>query len=495
MPALMSELTTRPGLAYRLLQKFLLGFFRTFYLFEAKGLESIPASGPVIIAANHVNPLDAVAIAACVPRRMRFVVWNRTFSKPVIGGLLRATGCIPINRERPDLAAFRECLRWLEQGNVLGIFPEGRYTETGRLQELKPGTGRIALAAAATVVPATLTGAYRAWPLQGPGSKLFPRPWKISLKFHTPIEATTGPQAAISDQKAHAQTLIQKIAAAINATLEPAMRAEEKIGRLAEQPASHVRIYEWFLCIVLLATWQPWAAVVAAAYFLYLLADIYLIRQSPLRRAARNFSPLIALVAAYPSLTEELGPLPIARVWTADELFRRVPKLAVWTAVDWWFFCYLFVIPYLLWALIGYCFRKYLQFQRLVRGLLLTLYACLLEMMVFPPMRHQYPMTIDPSQHGLYVRFVQWINPLEQSLLLLMPSLFVSLSAFMLAFDFAHDRKRFLALWFVIINTWVSAVVLRGYPLGCITVNFATVAAVFVYMNLFKFRAHDGRRI
>jgi 1-acyl-sn-glycerol-3-phosphate acyltransferase len=253
------------GFGYRLLQKFLRSFFRTFYLLEVKGLERVPADGPVIIAANHINPFDALILAASVSRRMRFVAWSKAFSLPIVGRLMIAAGCIPIDRDKPDLAAFKESLRWLKGNHVLGIFPEGTYTKDGHLTHLKPGTARIALAAQATVVPATLTGAYRAWPMAGPAKQMFPRPWKITLKFHPPIEAVshqppaigsqgTGgesrvaeqppAQAAVSDQKSLAPELIEKIRAAITQTLEPSLRAEEKVDRLVEQAAPHIRIYE-----------------------------------------------------------------------------------------------------------------------------------------------------------------------------------------------------------------------------------------------------------
>lgn len=490
----------RPSLGYRLFQKFLLRFFRTFYLFEVKGVEQLPGAGPVIIAANHINVFDALMIAACVPRRMRFVAWNRTFTMPVIGWFMRASGCIPIDREKPDPAAYKESLRWLAGNNVLGIFPEGKYTLDGHLCELKPGTARIALSAGATVAPATITGAYKSWPSSGPAKKVFPRPWKITLKFHPVIHPASAGRSAISDQRATAQQLIQKIGGAISSTLEPALRSEEKVDRLVEQPASHIRIYEWFLCIVLLVAWVralwDWRALaVGILYFGYLLADVYLIRQRLLTRVARNFSPLVALIAAYPSLAQMIGPLPHENAEGAAALFDLVMTFLARAVVDWWFFCYLFVIPYILWAMIEYCFRKYIQFQRYVRGFLVTLYFTLLEIMFIPPIRHEYPLAIGPGQRGLYVRFLEWINPMTDTKLLLLPSLFVALSAFTLAFDFVHNRKRFWGLWFIVLNAWISAVVLRGYPLGCVAINFLTVALVFGYMNVFKFRAHDGRRI
>jgi 1-acyl-sn-glycerol-3-phosphate acyltransferase len=426
--------TPRPSLGYRLLQRFLLGFFRTFYLLEVRSLEHIPVDGPVIIAANHVNPFDALVLVACVPRRMRFVVWNRTFDKPVIGWLLRATGCIPINRDKPDLTAFKESLRWLETGDMLGIFPEGRYTETGHLHELKPGTARIAMAAAAAIVPATLTGAYHAWPLRGSSAKMFPQLWKIAVKFHPPIQTTDA-------QRADAQELTQRVAAAINSTLEPAVRAEDKVQLLVEEPASHIRVYEWALCLVLLTTGERCAAIVAAAYFAYLLVDVYGVRPTRLTRAVRNFSPALALAAAYPSLLRIIGPPPRG-MWIATYV-----GTGVWTT----------------WMLISYCFRKYLQFQRLVRGMLLSVYACLLELIFVPSLARA--------------------------------SLVVTVSLFALMFDWAHNRKRFWETATIVGVPLAVALVLESYPMWVVTVNAITVALVFAYMHIFKFRAHDSRRI
>ncbi len=456
MPRVSAASSSRPGLAFRFLQRCLRRFFRTFYLLEVHGVENIPATGPVIIAANHVNPFDAIILGACAPRQVRFIVWNRTFNQPAFRWIMNSVGCIPINRDRPDTVAFKESLRWLSAGNILGIFPEGRYTETGHLHELKPGTMRIALAANAAVVPATLTGAYKAWPLRGANAKAFPKPWKISIKFHpaipprSPRAATTDsePVAAVADrgtsitnQRTAAVELTEQLAAAISSTLEPAIRAEEKIARLLEQPAPPLRIYEWFLPIVLLLTRQWPCALIAGTYFLYLLADVYLIRQSAITRALRNFSPALALLAAYPFLLEVIG-LP---------------------AGGWWIAAYVVILFYAVWMLVTYCYNHYRQFQRLVRGLLLTFYLSLLGLILIPGLPR--------------------------------PSLAITVAVFLLAFDFAHDRRRFYPACLITPAALLPAVVAHGYPLAWLPASAGMVAAVFAYMHLLKFRAHDGRRI
>ncbi|NQU12138.1 1-acyl-sn-glycerol-3-phosphate acyltransferase [bacterium] len=428
-------------IGFRLLQAALRSFFRVFYLLEVHGAEHVPPSGPVIIAANHVNPFDAIIIGACTPRRVRFIVWNRTFNKPAFRWIMTAVGCIPINRDRPDTTAFKEALRWLAGGQLLGIFPEGRYTETGHLHELKPGTLRIALAAGAAVVPATLTGAYRAWPLRGFNSRLFPRPWKIALRFQPPLDLPDTDTAAISEQRTAATRLTADLAAAINSALEPAIRAEDKVAALVARPAPHVRIYEWFLAMVLLVIRDPWAMVVAGLYLVYLLIDIYLIRPSTPTRALRNFAPVLVFGVAYPVLLRLVGPTPHG-LWLAASALGLV---------------------YGLWALIRYYFDRYYHFQRFVRGLLLTLYLGLLALLWVPDLPH--------------------------------PSLLVGLSLYALAFDFAHARRRCVTFGTALAVLLVAAAALTRYPITAFAVNVATVVVVFTYLHLFKMRAHDGRRI
>jgi 1-acyl-sn-glycerol-3-phosphate acyltransferase len=440
---------------YRLTQRLLLRFFRVFHLLDVRGLEHVPATGPVIVAANHVNPFDAVIIGACMPRRIRFVVWNRTFNLPVIGWLLRLTGCIPVNRDRPDTAAFRESLRWLETGQILGIFPEGKYTLDGHLDDLKPGTMRIALAARATVVPATLTGAYKAWPLRGPHAKLLPHPWKITIKFHPPIQ-TDAADASVAGQRAAAAELTCRLQAAINSTLEPAMRAERKVDRLVEQPAPHIRIYEWFFCVAMvLAGWGGqvdwWALGLAALYLAYLIVDTCLVRQTWLTRAVRNFTPVLALGLAWPVWHRLFGPMPAFESIAGNGL--RLTATAVVTA-------------YLAWSLVMYHFFKYLHFQRYVRGLLVSLYLAILMLTIAIDWRDK------------------WLT-----------CLMMTVTLYGLAYDFAHDRARFWLALAPVAGVSAAIAWTRGYPLTMVAATVLIVGAAFLYINLFKFRAHDGRRI
>lgn len=126
---------------------------------EAKGLDRLPASGPVLLTPNHPNSLfDSLALGSVTPRRIRFVAKHTLFSGPLLP-LLKWAGILPIHRQqdagegggsmRDNLQAFEACFRVLEEGGAVGIFPEGITHDQPRLAQVKTGPARIALGAEA----------------------------------------------------------------------------------------------------------------------------------------------------------------------------------------------------------------------------------------------------------------------------------------------------------------------------------------------------------
>jgi len=152
---------------YRLVPEFLMRFMawilvNLVYRVRVVGLQNVPDEGPCVIAANHVSYVDAVAIAACVRRPVRFVMDHRIFVTPGLGWLFRTMGAIPIAPGREDAAlkqrAFEEAAGVLARGEVLGIFPEGRLTPDGELGDFRPGLTEILERTPAPVVPMALQG-------------------------------------------------------------------------------------------------------------------------------------------------------------------------------------------------------------------------------------------------------------------------------------------------------------------------------------------------
>jgi 1-acyl-sn-glycerol-3-phosphate acyltransferase len=132
---------------------------------RVEGLEHIPASGPVLLAANHISLADPPAVGYVVDlqgREARFLATSGLFRYPVLAGLLRRMGQIPVERATSRAAQSLEpAADALRAGEVVVIFPEG-----GLSADLEPGRGRtgvarLARAAGVPVVPVGLWGTHR----------------------------------------------------------------------------------------------------------------------------------------------------------------------------------------------------------------------------------------------------------------------------------------------------------------------------------------------
>ena len=124
-------------------------FFRRI---ELRGVERIPADGPVIFVLNHPNGLiDPVFLLCLAPRRVSFVAKATLFTMPVIGALVRAFDSLPVQRRQDEAtgvdnqATFTRARELLLGGGSLAIFPEGASHSDPRLRPLKTGVARIAL--------------------------------------------------------------------------------------------------------------------------------------------------------------------------------------------------------------------------------------------------------------------------------------------------------------------------------------------------------------
>jgi 1-acyl-sn-glycerol-3-phosphate acyltransferase len=158
---------------------------RSMFGLEVSGIERLPTAGPFILAANHHNYLDGIVLGVAVPRPIKFLVMPRVFhASPLHPPFHRRIGSIPVNLERPDPGAIKRTLRALEQGAVIGIFPEGPFSREGRLVSGQPGVAMIALRAGVPVVPAAISGTYEALA----GRRFYiPRSRRLTVRFGQPL--------------------------------------------------------------------------------------------------------------------------------------------------------------------------------------------------------------------------------------------------------------------------------------------------------------------
>ncbi len=149
------------------------------------GLERVPRTGPAIVAANHQSFFDPVVLGLALNRKVVYMAAGPYFRVPLLGSLMRLFGAVPVKDKRPGHRPLARLLRALEEGHLAGIFPEGHRTPDGLVGLPREGAASLALRTGAPVVPATISGAYAAWPRH----RLLPRPAPIAVYFGEPFRA------------------------------------------------------------------------------------------------------------------------------------------------------------------------------------------------------------------------------------------------------------------------------------------------------------------
>jgi len=194
---------------YRLTWFFCQLLFRTFLPRTVVGAENVPASGPVILASNHLSMVDPPAVATSVWRHCVSMAKEELFEKPLIGWYLRKIGAFPVKRGTADRSALKHTLDALEQGKALLMFPEGTRSETGELREPELGVAMIAYRSGAPVVPVYVWGTDNAMP-KGKGL----RSAAIGIQFGEPLRFTLpgGAKAGRAEYEQAARDIMSAIA-------------------------------------------------------------------------------------------------------------------------------------------------------------------------------------------------------------------------------------------------------------------------------------------
>jgi 1-acyl-sn-glycerol-3-phosphate acyltransferase len=172
---------------YRALELTLAPALRAVYRPAISGAAHVPATGPVILAANHVSFADEFFTPLAARRQVFYFAKAEYFTSPGVRGramaaFFRGMGQVPVERNDPRSAAavIDIGVDVLDEGRALGIFPEGTRSPDGRLYKFRTGVARLALRSGAPVVPVGLAGTRN---VQPPGSKMW---------HHAPVEVHFG---------------------------------------------------------------------------------------------------------------------------------------------------------------------------------------------------------------------------------------------------------------------------------------------------------------
>jgi 1-acyl-sn-glycerol-3-phosphate acyltransferase len=293
---------------------------RLLFTYDCKGQDKIPAGGPAVIASNHPSYLDPLLLSLDVERPIRFMAWDALFRVPVLGRLLETFGAFPVDvRKGRGREAYEKAKTFLDAGELVGIFPEGKRSPTGWMEpRLREGAARLVWETGVPLVPATIAGAYRAWPY----FQTLPRPSRIKVRFHDPIDP--GPHRGLPEEQA-IPALLGELHRRVDRSLLPGVKADLKKNVLFGMPAPWPRPYEAVpaLALAALVIWTTGSllsALPAYGYLAYLLADRLVIPQDHLVKWIRNASPVVFLLAYGPIALVTLGLPPV----TAGEALAAI---------------------------------------------------------------------------------------------------------------------------------------------------------------------------
>lgn len=147
---------------YKTIRFIVIPFFKIIHNPKVEGLSNIPNSGPVILAGNHTNNLDALLMLYGPKRVVHMMAKKELFNNPLFSFFFRSMACISVDRSIHDEKAKSEAVEVLKEGELLGIFPEGTVNKTDNIiLPFKYGAVSFAKKTGSKIVPFSITGSYK----------------------------------------------------------------------------------------------------------------------------------------------------------------------------------------------------------------------------------------------------------------------------------------------------------------------------------------------
>jgi 1-acyl-sn-glycerol-3-phosphate acyltransferase len=169
----------------------------TIHRVQAIDTDRIPEQGGAVLVCNHVSYVDAIVIMAISPRPIRFVMDHRIFKIPLLSWIFKSSKAIPIAPMKEDPwtmeKAFVDIARALHEGELVCIFPEGKLTSSGEINEFRGGITKILERTPVPVIPMALRGLWGSMLTRDKGNP-FGRSFKrgplskLSLVVGLPVE-------------------------------------------------------------------------------------------------------------------------------------------------------------------------------------------------------------------------------------------------------------------------------------------------------------------
>lgn len=133
-----------------------------FFLHRPKiyGKENLVTNGRTIVISNHLQLTDPVMVFSMFKQQVNFIAKAEMFKIKIVKFFVTRIGAFPVERDKNDLKAVRNCLNVLNNDNILGIFPEGTRSKTGELLKFEPGIAVFAIKTKSPIIPIVFHGRY-----------------------------------------------------------------------------------------------------------------------------------------------------------------------------------------------------------------------------------------------------------------------------------------------------------------------------------------------
>jgi 1-acyl-sn-glycerol-3-phosphate acyltransferase len=198
------------------LQVIIQAFFCFWLGYRATGYKRLEQQQGALILANHQSFLDPLLVGLPFRRPISFLARDSLFPVPVVGWILKKTYVLPINQQAAGTASLRGLITRLQNGWLVGIFPEGTRSETGAIGELKPGFTTIVRRAKRPIVPVGISGAFQALPM----GSWFLKPARVRVVFGEPLTVEELEQYSDRGQEAALLDLVRSRIAACHEAAE-----------------------------------------------------------------------------------------------------------------------------------------------------------------------------------------------------------------------------------------------------------------------------------
>ena len=174
---------------YRVMRRLSRPYFHARMKIRFEGEENVPTEGPFLLIMNHQSNLDPMLLHAFCPRRLFTLTKSSVFRSRLMRLLAPRVGAIPTRRYQVDPQSVRVVLRLLDEGQGVGIFPEGERSWDATLQAFRAGVMRLILKSNVPVIPSGIVGTYNVWPRWGHMKwlKVGPGRESITIRYGKPL--------------------------------------------------------------------------------------------------------------------------------------------------------------------------------------------------------------------------------------------------------------------------------------------------------------------